>query len=117
MKLHNRRHLKSLRRALRVQFTPAEARLWKYLQGGQLEGRKFRRQHSIGAYIMDFYCPAERLVIELDGSAHDGEDAWRRDEARTAYLEKMGIQVVRFENRQVMENLEGVLAVIHERFK
>ena len=117
MKLHNTHHLKPRRRNLRAQLTPAEARLWKHLQGGQLQGRKFRRQHSIGPYIMDFYCPGERLVIELDGAAHDSETAVHKDETRTAYLQKMAIQVMRFENRQVMENLEGVLAMIRERFK
>ena len=79
MKLHNRPRLKAVRRALRNQLTPAEARLWKPLQRGRLQGRKFRRQHSIGPYIVDFYCPRERLGIELEGEAHDSEKAWERD--------------------------------------
>ena len=116
MKLHNHQRLKPLRRTLRTQLTPAEARLWKYLQRGQLEGRKFRRQHSIGAYIMDFYCPSERLIIELDGAAHDSEISLFRDETRTAFLQAQGLRVIRFENREVMENLEGVLAAIKGQF-
>ncbi len=116
MKIHNRQSLKPVRRFLRAQLTPAEARLWKQLQGGRIAGRKFRRQHSIGPYIVDFYCPGERMVIELDGAAHDSEKAWQRDSARTNYLMTQGLRVLRFENREVMENLEGVLVVIREHF-
>ena len=103
-------------RQLRLTLTPAEARLWKYLQSRQLAGRKFRRQHSVGPYILDFYCPRERLAVELDGAAHDHEQAAERDEARTRYLASLGIKVVRFENRDVMSNLEGVLQVIKDCF-
>ena len=117
MKLHNHQRLKPFRRTLRAQLTPAETRLWKYLQGGQLGGRKFRRQHSIGPYVVDFYCPAERLAIEVDGAAHDSEAAWKRDEARTSYLQARYVRVLRFENREVMENPEGVMAAIKAQFK
>ena len=116
MKLHNRKHLKSVRRKLRSHLTPAEAKLWKYLQHGQLQGRKFRRQHSIGPYIVDLYCPGERLVIELDGAVHDDAQSWQRDELRSAFLRKQGLRVIRFENHEVMENLEGVLAQIRLQF-
>jgi len=116
MKINNQKNLKRLRRTLRAQLTPAEARLWKHLQHEQLAGRKFRRQHSLGRYIVDFYCPAERLALELDGAAHDSEQAWGRDETRTAYLQSLGVRVIRFENRDVIENLEGVLALIREQF-
>jgi len=116
MKLHNQENLKTLRRRLRAQLTPAEVKLWKYLQLGQLEGRKFRRQHSIGTYIVDFYCPSERLVVELDGAAHDSEKSWQHDELRTEYLQSQGLKVIRFENREVMENMEGVLALIKDQF-
>ena len=66
-RIHNKIELKPYRKALRKDLTPAEAFLWKYLQNRKLEGRKFRRQHSVGNYIADFYCSSERLVIELDG--------------------------------------------------
>ena len=95
----------------------AEARLWNHLKGRSLWGRKFRRQHSFGPYVLDFYCPGERLAVELDGAAHDHEAAQHRDAIRTRFLEGAGIRVVRFENRQVIENLEGVLAVIAREFK
>jgi very-short-patch-repair endonuclease len=108
--------LQPLARQLRIALTPAEARLWKYLQNRQLAGRKFRRQHSVGPYILDFYCPREHLAVELDGAAHDHERAAQRDEARTRYLESQDIKVVRFENRDVMSNLEGVLQAIKDCF-
>jgi len=92
--------------------TPAEIRLWQALKHRQVDDLKFRRQHSIGPFIVDFYCPSAKLIVELDGSAHDSETAWQRDEQRTAYLVSLGLRVVRFENRDVMENLEGVLSEI-----
>jgi len=116
MALHNDPSLRPLRHDLRAALTPAEARLWKHLQNRQLAGRKFRRQHSVGPYVLDFYCPRERLAVELDGAAHDHEQAAARDEARTRYIESLGIKVMRFENRDVMENLEGVLQAIKDCF-
>jgi very-short-patch-repair endonuclease len=108
--------LKPLRQSLRAALTPAEIRLWQALKGKQLAGRKFRRQHSIGPYVLDFFCPAEMLAVELDGSSHDSAAANIRDERRDAFLLSLGIAVVRFENRDVMDNLEGVLAEISTRF-
>ncbi|MGB5082256.1 MAG: endonuclease domain-containing protein [Burkholderiales bacterium] len=114
--VHNIARLKPRRRELRRQLTIAEARLWNHLKGRALRGRKFRRQHSVGPYVLDFYCPAERLAVELDGAAHDHEAAQHRDAIRTLFLQGAGIRVVRFENREVIENLEGVLAVIARQF-
>jgi very-short-patch-repair endonuclease len=108
---------KDLRQGLRSTLTPAEIRLWQALKAKQLGGRKFRRQHSIGAYVMDFFCPSEMLAVELDGCAHDSAAANARDETRDAFLSSLGIKVVRFENRDVMQNLEGVLAEIAARFR
>ena len=64
---------------------------------------------------MDFYCSSAKLVVELDGAAHDSEIAWQQDEGRTAYLESVGLRIVRFENRDVMENLEAVLSEIRQQ--
>ena len=114
-RLHSRASLKPRRRELRAQLTPAEARLWLHVQRGQLAERKFRRQHSIGRYVVDFYCPGEKLIVELDGAAHGHDVAWRRDEQRTQYFSAVGLRVLRFENRDVMENLDGVLAQIREQ--
>lgn len=110
-RLNNLIGLKNNRRNLRQQLTPAEARLWSYLQSSQL-GKKFRRQHSIGYYILDFYCPKKKLAIELDGSPHDTEEGYKNDQERTCYLENKGIKVIRFENKEVINNLEGVLTEI-----
>ena len=104
------------RRKLRAMLTPAEAKLWLLLQRSQLDGRKFRRQHGIGPYTVDFYCAAERLVIELDGAAHDSESAAAYDEIRDRFLDSAGYAVIRFENRQVFENPDGVLHQIKQHF-
>ena len=108
---------KRRRRALRKSLTPAEARLWKLLQKSQLEGRKFRRQHSAGPYILDFFCPEEKLAVELDGEAHNNLVRWEYDEERTMALQRYGIRVIRFENREVFENPEGVLLAMVSHFK
>ena len=116
MRLNNLHSLKSIRRKLRQSLTPAEARLWLHLQGAQLQARKFRRQHSVGRYVLDFYCPGERLAVELDGASHDSERAYVHDEVRSVFLRHHGIAVLRFENREIFENLEGVLAEIAKHF-
>ncbi len=91
--------------------------MWKTLQKKQLEGRKFRRQHSIGNYIVDFYCPKEKLVIELDGAGHFTPEGSDQDEKRDTYMNGLGIKVLRFENRDVFNNLDAVLEVIRSKFK
>lgn len=106
--IHNKPVLKSRRQGLRNQSTPAEKRLWGLLQQSNLAGYKFRRQHSVGTYILDFYCPAEKLAIELDGDSHFTDDAITYDRERTAYLNGLNIKVLRFQNTDVYENLNGV---------
>ena len=114
--INNKPELKIYRKELRNNLTSAEATLWKFLQRSQLEGRKFRRQHSIDNYIADFYCPKERLVIELDGAHHFTEAGYEKDQKRTAHLNSLGIRVIRFENREVFEDVEAVLERIRECF-
>ena len=116
-RLNNAHRLLGRRRALRSGLTPAEATLWDVLRRSSLHGRKFRRQQSIGPYIVDFYCASERLVVELDGAAHDSEVAADYDETRERFLRSMGLTVIRIENRHVTENLEGVLAHLSQHFK
>ncbi|MDZ4349424.1 MAG: DUF559 domain-containing protein [Xanthomonadaceae bacterium] len=116
MQLNNLPELRTFRKQLRSHLTPAEAKLWTLLKGSQLDGRKFRRQHSVGRYILDFYCPSERLAIELDGAAHDSDTAQRHDDERTQFLRHFGINVLRFENKWVLQEPEGVLAVIRGAF-
>ncbi len=116
MQLNNLPELRTFRKQLRSSLTPAEAKLWTLLKGAQVEGRKFRRQHSVGPYILDFYCPSERLAIELDGTAHDSDTAQRHDHERTLFLQHFGINVLRFENRWVFQEAEAVLMAIKEGF-
>jgi very-short-patch-repair endonuclease len=115
--IHNAKNLKGNRKKLRNSLTPAEAKLWSLLKSGQVKDRKFRRQHSVGPYVLDFYCPSERLCIELDGAAHFTDGGYEYDEARTEYLEALHIRVIRFENKDIFDNTEGVLEVIRKNFR
>ncbi|WP_190809864.1 endonuclease domain-containing protein [Flagellimonas sp. S3867] len=117
MKRHDDPNLRPYRKELRQNLTPAEAYLWKQLQNKKLEGRKFRRQHSIDRYIVDFYCASERLIIELDGEVHMNPTAEEKDLKRTKNLEGLGFTVIRFENKMVFENLRSVLQEIRSHFK
>jgi very-short-patch-repair endonuclease len=110
--IYNTTKRAAIRKKLRKSLTPAEAVLWKCLQGGQVLGRKFRRQFSIGRYIVDFYCAECRLAIELDGQGHFEINADSYEAERTKYLEECGIRILRFENHVVFENLEAVLEAI-----
>lgn len=113
-KIHNSINLRDNRKKLRNSLTPAEAKLWTLLKDRQLENRKFRRQHSVGPYVLDFYCPAEKLCIELDGAVHFTESGYEYDTARTEYLKALNINVMRFENKNVFDNIEGVLEEIRK---
>ncbi len=113
---HNKKNLKDVRKELRRNMTPAEAYLWIELKESKLEGRKFRRQHSINDFIVDFYCASEQLIIELDGNVHLNPAAEDKDRRREKILEKMGLKVLRFENRMVFENLDSVLQEIKDNF-
>ena len=114
--IHNIKYLRPYRKALRNHGTSAEATLWKSLQKRQLEGRKFRRQHSIGNFIVDFFCYEEKLAIELDGSVHGDPLVAMNDKKKEEYLRSNGIRLIRFENRAVFENLDGVLEMIRGCF-
>jgi very-short-patch-repair endonuclease len=116
-RINNKGVLKDYRKQLRNNLTPAEARLWTYLKSKQLAGRKFRRQHSIGNYILDFYCPEEKLAIELDGQAHNNTHSAAYDKQRDLFLESCGVKVLRFENKVVFESHEGLLKEIQKHFK
>ena len=116
-KIHNRKSLEPYRKKLRHHGTTAEAFLWTHLQQKKLEGRKFRRQHSILNFIVDFYCAEERLVIELDGEYHMNPTAEEKDAVRTKMLEELNMKVLRFENKTVFDNLDWVLEEIKRNFK
>ena len=98
-------------RILRRTMSLPEVVLWQALRGGQVGGLRFRRQHPVGPYILDFYCPAAHLAIEVDGSTHDAANQLRHDERREAWLKQRGITVLRIPAKDVLrdESLEGVL--------
>jgi len=88
----------------------AEQLLWAKLKNKQIKNHKFRRQHSIGKFIVDFYCPEIKLAVELDGDSHfESTAAEKLDSQRQSSLESLGIKVIRFTNREVYENLTGIL--------
>ncbi|MGO9393999.1 MAG: endonuclease domain-containing protein [Desulfobaccales bacterium] len=99
--------LVSLSRNLRKRQTDAEILLWRHLRGQQLEGLRFRRQHPMGRYIVDFVCLEKRLILEVDGGQHDIER--EKDEERSNWLIAEGYNILRFWNNDVLTNLEGVL--------
>ena len=112
MRYFNLYKYKTKRQDLRNESTKAEQMLWAKLKNGNLLNFKFRRQHGIGRYIADFYCPKLRLVIELDGDSHISEDAIEYDRIRTEYFNSQRITVMRFINTYVYRNVNGVLEEI-----
>lgn len=106
----------SLRRArsrhLRRTQTDAEGKLWAQLRSRQVQGAKFRRQHAIGPYIVDFCCPERQLVVEVDGGQHALHG--HADGVRTEFLAQQGYRVLRYWNNEVITNMEGVLERISE---
>ena len=114
--VHNRKAIKVIRKKLRSSLTPAEATLWNVLKSSGVDGRKFRRQHSVNSFVLDFYCASERLGIELDGEVHFTDTAREKDAERTWALKANRIKILRFENRLVFEDLEYVLHRIRSEF-
>lgn len=105
----------NLKRRLRSDMTGPEKQLWLKLRSRQLQGLKFRRQHGIGPYIADFYCPERSLVIELDGESHAEPLQIMKDQQRDTYLQSIDLQVIRYNNTDVVSNLDGILADLHTR--
>jgi very-short-patch-repair endonuclease len=99
-------------RQLRKQLTPPEARLWVALRRRGLGGLKFRRQHPLGAYVLDFYCPSARLAVEVDGMQHVTEEQAAHDRGRDRWLHEQGVRVLRIPAHAVRDELERVLDVI-----
>lgn len=112
--VHNLKHVRDARKELRNALTPEEAVLWNILKDNGL-GFKFRRQHSVGNFIADFYCPSKKLVIELDGSHH--LEAKERDQERTDYLNNLNIKVLRFWNNDIKKDLGGVILQIKKHIE
>ena len=108
----NRESKSENRKSLRKKMTRAEAILWTFLKQKQCEGLKFRRQCSIGRYVVDIYCPSLRLAIEIDGQYHDNPDMTAYDKKRQNEIETLGVKVLRFKNEDVYTNIGGILAAI-----
>ena len=100
IRLNNIAEHKEKRRLLRNNLTPAEAVMWRILKGDKIMGIRWRRQFSVGPYILDFYCPFLKLAIELDAYNHYTDSGYQHDSERDCYLSKLGIEVMRFENTQ-----------------
>jgi very-short-patch-repair endonuclease len=101
--------LKRPSRKLRSDMTDAEIYLWSKLKNKQLDGYQFYRQKPIGNYIVDFYCPTTKLVIEVDGGQHFDDDGITRDNERDGYINSLGLKVLRFTNIEVLKNMQGVI--------
>ena len=110
------KNLKGFARENRSEPTPAEAHLWQALRGGQL-GHRFRRQHAIADYIVDFVCLPARLVVEVDGAIHNVPEEVEYDGGRTHALQECGFLVIRFTNEEVLHNLHRVLAEIERHVR
>ncbi|GGF11751.1 endonuclease domain-containing protein [Hymenobacter cavernae] len=110
-KQYSKLDLKGRARRMRHEPTAAEDKLWQQLRGGQL-GVKFRRQHSIDRYIVDFVCLSHKLIVELDGAGHVEPDQADYDRGRSALLEELSYRILRFSNEQALNQIDAVLAAI-----
>jgi very-short-patch-repair endonuclease len=115
--IHNLKLLEDFRKTLRNNSTSAEATLWNMIKNKKLDGRKFRRQHSVMNYVIDFYCSDEKLAVELDGEPHFTTAGIKHDAARTKFLNSLGITVIRFENQIIFDDPHSILAYIRKHFK
>jgi very-short-patch-repair endonuclease len=111
-KIYNKVDLKERRRELRKKATTAEEVVWQELRNMQIAGHKFKRQYSVDSYVLDFYCPERKLAIELDGQYHLDSDQKEYDLERTEILNQCGIKVIRFRNKEVLNDLNTVLMEI-----
>jgi len=105
--------LKDFSRELRAHMTDAEKSLWLKLRRKQLKGYQFCRQKIVGGYIVDFYCPGARLIVEVDGGQHYGPEEMAKDRVRDRYLQEQGLKVLRFSDREVLVERESVLEKIY----
>jgi very-short-patch-repair endonuclease len=113
--IFNRLSEKPRRQVLRGSLPPAEIILWSKLKNRQICAQKFRRQFSVGCYVVDFYCPALKLAIEVDGDSHYQHGEQEKDKLRQQFIESVGIEFLRFRNDAVRRNLREVLEAIHRK--
>jgi len=116
MKRYNSK-LKENARSLRINMTDAEQVLWQHIRRKQIHGVQFYRQKPLFEFVVDFYCPAAKLVIEIDGSQHFEEEHQAKDQERDAALAGSGLRVLRFDNRQILLETDAVLKVIDKTVK
>lgn len=109
--LYNNNQQKDLRQKLRKSLGLPEVIVWNEIKSSKL-GKKFRRQYGVGNYVLDFYCSELRLGIELDGSTHDNLETYEKDQNRQEFIQEQGIKVIRFQNKDVLNNLDGVIEEI-----
>jgi len=106
--------IKTTARTLRKNMTDSELKLWSRIRRKQIFGLQFYRQRPIGNYIVDFYCPKAQLVLEVDGLQHMQELAVRKDNYRDSYLKQQGIKVLKFDNLQVLKQLDAVVEKVYQ---
>jgi very-short-patch-repair endonuclease len=114
MRLKYNEHLKPIARQLRSNLTDAEELLWYRLRRKQILGVQFYRQRAIGNYIVDFFAPKAKLIIELDGSQHFEKEHIEKDKIRDSYMNTLGYRVLRYDNRQVLLTLQSVVENIYK---
>jgi very-short-patch-repair endonuclease len=111
LRVHNSKELVNIRRVLRNNPPRAEILIWKYIKNSLL-GYKFRRQHSIGKYIVDFYCPELKLAIEIDGPIHDEPEKVSHDNEKSEYILSKNIQIIRIDNKETYTNIDRTIEYI-----
>lgn len=111
-KVYNKKSQTIKRKLLREKLSPTEIVLWKKLKTKKLNGYKFRRQYSFGRYVVDFYCPALKLAIEIDGLYHKSSNMKEYDLERQLFIESFGVKFLRFSNEDIFQNLSMVLEKI-----
>lgn len=106
-KVHNLKISEEIRKKLRKSSSQMEGAFWRRVRNNQI-GYKFRRQHGIGQYVVDFYCPELQLVIEIDGDSHAEKEHIEYDKAREYFFRKLNLRIIRYYNRDIVNNIEGV---------
>ncbi|MCM8816529.1 MAG: endonuclease domain-containing protein [Candidatus Omnitrophica bacterium] len=117
MKIHYDTRLKKFSRKLRKNMTDAERFFWSKVRNKQLQGYQFYRQRPIGKFIVDFYCPKAKLVVEIDGGQHYSDDGIKMDKTRDKFLAGYGLRILRFSDREIFENIEGVIEKVLKYLK
>lgn len=113
-KVFNKKSQTPRRKLLRRNLSKAEVLLWLQLKNKKINGHKFRRQYSVGRYVIDFYCPVLKLAIEIDGGYHLAEGALEYDKIRQQYIESYGIRFLRFSDKEVIDNLPKIVKRISQ---